>query len=194
MDLGAIPMQVTQAAETVAYHEAGHAVAHHVLRVPYEYVYLGVGDHEESRSRRAWGVVWGADDRRLWDGPVSRRYAYARVTTVLTGPAAAARYRPAAAAARLSAADGQIIRNLLDRVQPPALCADRLLLIDMLHRRAEGIVADWWPAIEAVVEALVASPGRMDAAEIRSVIAEAMASRAGTSGRVSAGTFRTNAG
>ena len=179
---------VTQAAETVAYHEAGHAVAHYVLRVPYECVEF------QLLGARSWGVVRAVNDRRLWDGPVSRRYAYARVTTVLTGPAAAARYRPSSAAARLSAADGQIIRNLLDRVQPPALGADRLLLIDMLHRRAEGIVADWWPAIEAVADALVASPGRLDAAEIRSIIAEAMASRAGTSGRVRAGTFRTNAG
>jgi hypothetical protein len=128
--------------EAVAYHAAGHAVAAHSLDVPFSHV--GINEQPDSRGR-----VAGIKPNRRRQDWLER---YCIVT--LAGPFAQRRYNPRSHW-RYGGSGGKVARTY---------CR-------FLEARVEALVAQRWPAIEAVARALLLRK-TMSRDEVRQTIFE----------------------
>ena len=179
----------------VAVHEAGHAVACVRLGVPIEAVSLGGA--AEGESNVGPGTLTGLisdDDRSLPDPAVMQRYRaqaivcltgrIAEQTAFRTGLTKAVGFRSslkdeqdaklfvrslAMAQLRAMAFEGADPRGDATLEHLPAIC---VRLLGECRSQAELVVAEYWPAIQAVAREL-ANSGALSEDEVASLVAAA---------------------
>jgi Peptidase family M41 len=168
----------TKRLRRVAYHEAGHAVAAYVLRLPMREVSIieeadSLGHMEHAPTPWFQPDVWYGDDRR------TEHRIEARIICALAGPAAEARW----GGRRNRVGAGQDERNALDLADYVAgdpTGEGARLYVAWLRHRAEGLVRRelYWAAVEALAAELLARR-RVGARRARAIIKQAITAQLG---------------
>ena len=144
-------------------HEAGHAVAARVLRIPHGAVNVIGGVDED-------GTGWhGRINGTSSTGPAPRHED--ELLYFLAGPVAEAKCRAVPIAERLHGRDARRVKDLA--VLATATVAEAELLIPYAKERARTMIWSHWYAVQALAQALVSSDGDLSYREVARVLREA---------------------